>query len=410
MKIVMEKMTDKKRINFLIMLMMFAYTVSYITRINLGSVVQEICTAENIAKSALSLCLTGSFITYGAGQIISGYIGDKIQPKYLVFIGFIVSSTMNILIPFCPNTSVMVAVWCINGLAQAFMWPPIVRLMSSTLSAKDYSRACVVVSWGSSFGTIIVYLTAPAVISLSGWKPVFFISAFLGILMSVLWITKCPKIDKETPVKKEKNTEKKTGTFKLLFNPIMICVMLGIILQGSLRDGVTTWMPSFISETFNLSNEISILSGVILPVFSIISFQISSVLYKKVFTNPVACAGVIFAFGAGSAFLLYLLSDKNAVASILLSALLTACMHGVNLMLICMIPNHFGSTGKVSLISGTLNACTYIGSAISTYGTALLAENAGWNRTILIWMIIAVCGTAVCIASAKGYRKRYMNI
>lgn len=402
----MAKLTDRKQIKLLTLLMMAAYTVSYLTRINFGAVISEMVTAENLSKSALSLAVTGSFITYGAGQVISGFIGDKFQPKHLVFIGFFVSSAMNILIPLCGSTTAMVAVWCVNGFAQAFMWPPLVRLMTSTLNDSDYQRACLVVSWGSSFGTIIIYLISPAVISLADWRFVFFICAALGILMSILWIIKCPIIETE---QKKIKSEKNTKGLSLLFNPVMLCVMLGIILQGSLRDGVTTWMPSFISETFNLSNEISILSGVILPIFGIISFQISSRLYRKCFKNPVTCAGIVFATGVVSAALLAVLSNKSAVGAIILSALLTACMHGVNLMLICMIPDHFSNTGKVSLISGTLNACTYIGSAISTYGTAVIAEKTSWNTTIIIWACIALLGTAVCLVSAKGYEKRYMG-
>ena len=53
----------------------------------------------------------------------------------------------------------------------------------------------------------------------------------------------------------------------------MALVMVAIVLQGALRDGVTTWMPSFISETFHLSSEVSILSGVCLPLFAIFSLS-----------------------------------------------------------------------------------------------------------------------------------------
>ena len=90
------------------------------------------------------------------------------------------------------------------------------------------------------------------------------------------------------------NTPKKDIKASSIFNVLMISIMIAIILQGMLRDGVTTWMPSYISETYNISNRISILTGVVLPIFGIICIQFATKLYIKKFTNPMKCAGVFF--------------------------------------------------------------------------------------------------------------------
>ena len=117
---------------------MFTYMASYITRINYGAVILEMVYATGYGKAALSMALTGSFITYGAGQIVSGVLGDKFRPKILVFCGLILSVCMNVIIPFCPTPVYMLVVWCVNGFAQAFMWPPIVRLMTVLFEEDDY--------------------------------------------------------------------------------------------------------------------------------------------------------------------------------------------------------------------------------------------------------------------------------
>ena len=52
-------------------------------------------------------------------------------------------------------------------------------------------------------------------------------------------------------------------------------IMIAIVLQGMLRDGVTTWMPSLIGETYNLGSSIAILTSVVLPIFSILSFSLT---------------------------------------------------------------------------------------------------------------------------------------
>ncbi|MBQ8525920.1 MAG: MFS transporter [Clostridia bacterium] len=399
----MTRLKEKKQINGLALLLAATYMVSYMTRINYGAVISEIEAVTGISRALLSMAVTGSFITYGAGQIVSGLFGDMFSPKKLVSYGLITSALMNFLIPVCKSPYVMLIVWCINGFAQSFMWPPIVKMMTALLSEEDYKRTTVKVSWGSSFGTIAIYLISPLIISMFGWRAVFLFSAICGTVMIFVWNRFSYDIDadKSTAVRKFKKSE--TNTF---LTPVMICIMAAIILQGMLRDGVTTWMPSYIAQTYNMSNIISILTGVVLPIFSILCFQLASMLYRKTFTNPMMCAGMIFLAGTVSAFALFMISGRNAALSVLLSALLTGCMHGVNLILICMIPSFFKKTGNVSTVSGVLNSCTYVGSAISTYGIASLSEKIGWEFTLFTWILISGAGTVFCLCSVRPWKKR----
>lgn len=401
----MKKLETTREVNLLALLFAVTYMISYMTRINYGTIISEIAADTQTAKSLLSMALTGSFITYGTGQIISGICGDRFSPKKLVAYGLIVSVAMNLLIPLCTNPYQMLAVWSVNGFAQAFMWPPMVRMMTALLSAEDYKDVTVKVSWGSSCGTIAMYLLSPLIISLFGWRWVFVFSAACGVIMLLVWQKYAHDVSTERTQKSHNGTARHANT--QLFTPLMFGVMFAIIMQGMLRDGVTTWMPSYISETYNLSNVISILTGVVMPIFSILSFQVSAQLYRKRFKNPMLCAGVFFGAGAAAAAALFGLTGQNAIFSVVLSALLTGCMHGVNLILIGMIPSFFEKYGNVSTASGVLNSCTYIGSAISTYGVAALSENIGWSYTLLVWLLIAVLGTVSCLVCTRPWQKRF---
>ncbi len=403
----MEKLKDRRQINLYVFLFAITYMISYITRINYGAVISEMQSATGFSKSLLSVAVTGSFITYGAGQIVSGVLGDKISPKRLVTIGLILTVVMNFLIPICQNPYQMAVVWSVNGFAQSFMWPPIVKIMSSALSAEEYSKGVTKVSWGSSAGTIIVYLISPLLIHNFGWRAVFVFSAIMGSIMIVIWNKFACDVKVSSEKKKEERTQEKRN---LLFVPVMIFIMVAIVLMGMLRDGATTWMPSYISDTYKLSNEISILTTVIIPIASTICFSIAAKLYATRITNPMVCAGLFFGIGALSSVGLSLCGGMSAGLSIVLFALLIGCMHSVNLILVCMLPNFFEHTGKVSTASGVLNSCTYIGSAVSTYGIAVLSDMFGWGATISIWLAIAVGGTAICFVLKKPWQKYKENL
>lgn len=394
---------QKNKVTLIALIFAAVYMVSYLTRINFGAIVSEIENATSIPKDLLSLSLTGSFVTYAIGQIVSGVAVDKVSPPKMIGIGLFVTSMMNLLIPLCRNHYTMMVVWCVNGFAQSMMWPPIVKMMSQLFDEEDYKKAALIVSWGSAVGTMVVYLLAPLVLVVLDWQWVFMICSVIAIFTLILWQFFPYKTQKSEVVR---NTPK--ANLASLASPLIIVIMLAIVMQGMLKDGVTTWMPSFISETYQWSTASSILTSVILPIFSILSFQLATRLYRKVFTNPVLCAGVFFAVGLVSAVFLYFVTGGNAVMSVLLSALLTGSMHGVNMMLISMLPAYFKRYGLTGTASGVLNCCTYIGSALSTYGIAAISEHSGWKITVLIWALIALMGTILCFACVRSFQKKFM--
>lgn len=393
----------KKQVYALTFLFAAVYMISYMTRINFGAVVAEMETATGISRQLLSMSLTGSFITYGVGQIVSGVAGDRISPKRLVTLGLSLTTLMNMLLPLCQNPWQMLAAWCVNGFAQSFLWPPIIKLMTALLDDREYQFASTRIYWGSSVGTILIYLVSPLLISLFSWKATFWFSALWGIGGIVLWNL----LIKEPENICRQVKEKGTSATRHLFAPMMLGIMVAIVMMGMLRDGITTWMPTYIADTYQLSNVVSILTGVILPLFSILCVQITEPLYRKKLRNPMLCAGAIFGVGAVAAFLLFLCFNRGAALSVLLAALLTGSMHGVNFILVGILPSFFRKYGNTSTASGVLNACTYIGSALSTYGIALLSKGIGWSKTVLVWVGIALVGTALCLVCIKPWSKEH---
>ncbi|NLB80978.1 MAG: MFS transporter [Clostridiaceae bacterium] len=404
---------DSKYIKYLSALCFIAYFTSYITRINYGAIVAEIVTAEGILKSSASFVITAGFISYGIGQLISGFLGDRLSPKKIIFWGLIATSVLNLLMPFCKTVHNMIIVWVFNGFAQAMLWPPLVKILSTYLSKEDFRKSCVTVAISSSAGTIAVYLFAPMIIYLSGWRTVFFVSGTIGMIIAFIWILGVSKIESHSNENNEQqeqiivdiNKNDNISLKNLIFPSGLIFIAIGLIMQGILKDGVTTWMPSYISETFNLDSSISILSAVVLPVFSIICFEFASFLQKKVFTNELTCATVMFFAGFSAIVVLVFLSSYSVFLSIALASIITGCMHGVNFMLNSLVPVHFNKFGNVSRISGMLNFFSYTGSALSIYGIAKLSEVCGWQYTVFVWAVIAFIGTIACFVCIRKWER-----
>ena len=392
------------------------YFISYVSRINLAAVMVDLVQTGFTTKQTAALALTLCSIAYGAGQILSGWLGDRFKPQNIILVGFFLTSAMNLGVSVLESARLLPALWAVNGLAQACMWPPLVAIMALHLNQDQYSRACVWVNWGSAFGTIFIYLCSPLLLRWGGFQTIFRFSGVAALAMAALWkVLFSLWFEGEATseaVIGEPAQKPKAEPFTRNALVLMALVMVAIILQGSLRDGVSNWMPTFVSESFGLDSSSAIFAGVLLPIFQILCSQVAATLFRKFFTNEATASGVIFAAGTAAAVLLSVVMHRSVLVTAVLMAVLVGCMHGVNLVLIGIVPRQFRRFGRVGLVSGLLNSCTYVGSAVSTYGVALLSESLGWQKTSLLWAVIALGGAVVCLLIApkwKAFRKDDVN-
>ena len=95
-----------------------AYSFSYIGRLNFSASMAEMTNSGVLLKSEAGAVTTGFFICYGLGQFLSGWLGDKVPPRYLVFTGLACSSLINFAISFGPPVALMTVLWSANGLSN----------------------------------------------------------------------------------------------------------------------------------------------------------------------------------------------------------------------------------------------------------------------------------------------------
>lgn len=402
----------RRRIPLMTLLCCLVYFVSYLTRINYAAALSELATSLHVSNEAVSLAVTVSFITYGLGQTLCGFLGDAIDPRRMIAAGLAATSLCNLFLPLMPGIYWMTGLWGLNGFFQSMLWPPLVRIMAENLSEADFRRACVFVSAAASFGTIAVYLMVPACIWLSGWRLAFIMPAMLGIAAVVIWLAgtrACTGGNRpgDAACSVGANALPRThtpGLWTLICRSALLPIMVVIILQGILRDGITTWMPTYINDRYHLGTSISILTTAVLPLFSIVSVTAANAVQKRI-DSEVTVASLMFAAGFAAAAGLRLFFAFSPVLPVICMALITGCMHGVNTMLISRLPRHFAPYGRVSSVSGLLNTFTYVGSALSTYGIAAISGRWGWLTTVTLWGGVALAGTLLCTLCIRRWNR-----
>ncbi len=393
----------KHRIPPIVILCAFVYFVSYLGRLSFSSVTVELILSEGYSKALIAIPLTGLSITYGLGQLISGYLGDRISPEKMMFTGLLMTAAMNFTIPFISASIVaMTVVWCINGFAQAMMWPPLVKILTTRLSPEAYHKNVVYIGWGSSLGTIVIYLFAPFAISVANWKAVFFFASAISITLAIVWIKtvyKAEAIEQKEENKPKASTSFKKKPFHSFALILLIMIFASIAMQGILRDGIANWMPTYITEVFKVDSTVSILTGIALPIFSMFIMWISALIYRKCIRNESSCAALFFGLCALSLGVLSFASSASAILSVICLMVANAATHGVNMMYTTLVVPNFARYGKTSFVTGLINSASYLGSAISTYGVALVSEYFGWGGTMVSLLIVSVLGVVVALSS-----------
>ena len=388
----------------IVLLCAAVYMVSYITRINYSAVVVEIVASGAFSAQQASLPLTALFITYGFGQLVSGYLGDRFPPENVILVGLNLTVLMNLLMPQLSSVPLMVVVWGINGFAQALMWPPMVRLLSSALTPTEYRKNIIYVSYAASLGTIVMYLISPLIITLLDWKAVFYISAASGAVMAIIWGIKIKKFVGK-PVEKSAQSVTATQPMPPYLMATLAFIIISVALHGVLKDGIATWMPSYLSDVFEAPSTLSILTGVVLPLFSMVAVTIAGWLFRRVIKNEALCSVVFYGLCTLSIALLTAFSGSSPIMAVAMLMVANAFSHGINLMYTSMVVTHFTKYGRTSFITGLINSATYLGSAASMYGVASITHYFGWSGTLLSWVVVSVLGLIFSALAIKGLKK-----
>lgn len=407
----MEKRYSKRGI---VILCSLVYFVSYFSRKDFAAVMAAMLEASVLDKETAGLIGTMLFAFYGVGQLLSGYLGDRMKPKHLLMLGIATTAVCNLVFPLVGSGGWLIAIWGLNGLAQAMLWPPIVRILAEHLDHEQYATANLVVTTAAHVATILLYLYVPLCLKIATWQTVFYSAAILAAAALAVFVIALRFVlpEEESPAVKRAPrataTPRREGVLATVKRTGLLPIFACIVTCGFLRDGIESWLPTLYSEAFGRDASESILISVALPVFAILSITLVKLLHKgPTFNNEPRGAAIFFASAAVLCLPLFLMIESQATVSrivcLVLASLVCGAMHGINFLLISCVPGRYARTGCVSTISGLCNAFIYVGAAASMYGIALVAEHLGWQATVLSWIGVAVLGGALVLLGLKKF-------
>ncbi|MBR5218914.1 MAG: MFS transporter [Clostridia bacterium] len=406
-------LTNKKTGTLLFLLCWALYCCCYFGRHNFSAALAGIITEGVLSKTqggTISFCF---FICYGVGQVINGALGDRFSPFKMLTIGLALTASANILMSFITSPLLMTIIWAANGFAQAMMWPPILIIFSQILHEEQSHKAYVNISTAIPIGTLGTYLTSVAIMKYFDWRGVF---VFAGVLLSLMLIVfvivslsvksqiireKC----EEEEITKAENSGEKQNMLRLFMVSGLVFTSVSVAIHGMLKDGVTTWVPTMITEVYALSPSVSVLFTTLLPVVNLTGTYAAAYVYKKFIKNEMLGSILFFTIALPPLISMLFIGKMPPLLASALLSVVTSSMFGANYLAINLMPLHFERFGRVSTVSGALNGIAYIGCAISNYGFGWLSERFGWTTVTLSWVTVCVIAIIFYFISIPRWKR-----
>ncbi|MEG1104451.1 MAG: MFS transporter [Oscillospiraceae bacterium] len=406
-----QKLINEKDVKLFFTLCWLTYFCTYLGRLNFTASIAEII-STGFTKAQMGLVGSAFFLFYGMFQLVFGFLGDKYSPKLIVFFGVLTSGFVNLAMAFTHSANAMAVLWAFNGVAQSAVWSPMLCLTVERLQRKQALNASINYATTVPFGTFSAYLLSAAAIAISGWRLSFLISAVVLICTATAWILGMTHLEKAETIEEtqeqaaEKQNPQKPHIEKIVI-VIIAAVCLAALISGILKDGIQTWMPSFLSDNYGVASVMSIVLTLVIPIVNLGGVYLGKWLNNKFFHNELATSACAFAVAGGIFMLLLCTASLGSLwFSLFLFALCAALMLAINTMIVTLVPLRLQRLRRVSSLSGILNSATYLGSTISSYGVGLLLENGGWDATIFAWCVAALLGAIICALLIISWKKQ----
>lgn len=391
------KILSKRLGIYLIFMTCLTYSVAYISRLSYSANITAIAGEFPYTKDELGLVSSFLFFAYGGGQILNFFIAKYYNPKYVVTLSFIMTAFCNLMICFTQSLIAMEILWLINGIFQSLIWCNICNVQAKYLTGANIKR-CVM--WGGfayCFGTCAIYALSALFINFN-WRVSFYIAVGLSLFIAVLWFfsLRCFERAEKVPEPEFEDLQVKESVslFKnKYFCYCMIFVAIIAIFNSFIKDGLITWFPTILKETFGMAESFATLVVMGIALLStggiFLVKVVSSFVKGNVKLKGIAFGIIAILVGIG----MIAFSARIAVLFTIAFVIAICLVFGTGNIITSKIPFGVRKYGNVGGISSFLDAFCYVGSTIATYIFGVIAERSGW---FIVLVVIAVVSLVAC--------------
>lgn len=385
------------------------YACYYLGRVNLAVTVPALRAAFGWDKAAIGVIGTAFYWAYAAGQLVNGPLGDRLSPRRLVAAGLVASALLNLIFGSLGGALPwLVALWALNGWAQATGWAPIIRTLSRWFEPAQRARVTALISPSYLVGHALSWTLAGTLTARLGWRYAYWVPGILLIGAAALWYLlardRPPGPAGEKGERRNRNGARPLADLGVAWRGPMRWAAVVSLLSGMVKEGLNLWGPTYLVEEHSLGVLGAALGGLLIPAAGIAGQIVTGRVQQRVARGRerpvVAGLGLVVALGAVALYVLA--GGRSLIVALLMLALVAAGSHGMNGLLMASLPLSLGPGAPVSAVTGALNFGQYLGAGLGAALVGVLVDRFGWGGAYGWW---ASCALLITLIAAGGARR-----
>jgi len=389
------------------------YAFFYFVRKNMSMATKSITDEFHFSNTQWGVVLSVATIVYSVSKFLSGVVGDRANPRYLLGLGLLLAAVVNLFFGFGASLGFFIVVWALNNLFQGTGVPPCVRLLTYWYSPREIGRAWGI--WNSShqIGGAIIVVVAGWLVGHFGWRSAFWVPGIFCVAAS-FWImnrlTDSPESHGLPPIEVFRGEVTADSVepplpFRQIFRRHILgnggvwLVSVANFFVYVVRIGIFDWSPKYLMEAkgFGLAQAAVALSGFELA--GIFGAYGAGWLSDRVFHGRRGPVSVIY-MAVLTGFLIalfYIPAGRVGLISACLVAL-GFLVYGPQ-MLVAVAAADYATKVAASSAVGLTGLFGYIGASVCALATGILVDRFGWNAAIAFYAGSSVIGTLLLAAT-----------
>jgi phosphoglycerate transporter family protein len=397
------------------------YALYYFVRKNISMAAKPITDEFGFTNTQWGVVLSVATVVYALSKFLSGVIGDRANPRWLMAGGLLLSALVNLCFGFGAGLGSFVALWALNNLFQGAGSPPCFRLLTHWFSPKEIGRAWGVWNASHQIGGAVIAVWAGWLVTHYGWRAAFWAPAVVCLIGS-FWLfnrlTDSPEAMGLPPVEVYKkdgliaapvsNDGSFWGLFRqhILTNPWVWVVSFANFFIYIVRIGILDWAPKYLVEAkdFSLKD-----AGWALSAFELAGIfgayaagWISDRMGGR--RGPISVL-FMFLLIASVGILFFVPAGQRLVMAVVFTAI-GFLVYGPQ-MLVAVAAAEFATKVASASAVGLTGLLGYLGATLCGVGTGVIADRYGWDGVLWFYAISAVIG---CGLLATTWHKTAGNV
>lgn len=397
---------------------MIGYALFYFVRKNLSIAMPAMQEDLGITKGDLGLFLTLHGLLYGVSKFANGFIGDRVNARYFMVTGLVLSAVCNILFGFSSAVLVFGVVWMLNGWFQGMGFPPCARLLTHWIPPTQLATKMSIWNTSHSIGAGLVVIVCGYIVSL-GWRWCFWFPSIIALVGAVgLWFALrdtphsvgLPELNQKGvgEAKEESSKEFKAFVRKHVFgNPTIWVLAFANFFVYIVRYAVLDWGPTLLGEWKGISIQHAGWMVAAFEISGILGMLTAGWATDRFFggRGPRVCV-LCMALATVFIALFWGLQEPSMWLATCLLGAAGFCIYGPQ-ALVGIAAANIATKKAAATAVGFTGLFGYASTLVSGWGLGLLAQHYGWDVAVGALILIAVVGTLIFMAAwtakANGY-------